>query len=328
MLTFFLKRLLWGIPVLWAVATITFIIMHVVPGGPFDTEKQLPPEIKANIEEKYHLDKPFHEQYLLYLGNLSKGDLGPSYKYTGRSVNDVIKDTFPVSIELGLIAFVVAIITGTGMGILSAIFLTHPPQPPLGKGGKEEGDPFNKGGGHWLDKLSMLMAVGGVSIPHFVLAALLILILSQSLHIFPPALWEGWDYSILPAVSLAAAPAAYIARLMRSSFLDVLKQDYIRTCYAKGLPARTIYLKHALKNAVSPLITLSGPLLAALITGSFIIEYIFSIPGMGKYFVTAVINRDYPLIMGVTLVYAVLIVLANISVDLLYSMIDPRVRKR
>lgn len=307
MLTFILKRLLWGIPVLWAVATITFIIMHVVPGGPFDTEKQLPPEIKANIEEKYHLDKPFHEQYLLYLGNLSKGDLGPSYKYTGRSVNDVIKDTFPVSIELGLIAFVVAIITGTGTGILSAAAHNRV---------------------KWLDRASMLMAVGGVSIPHFVLAALLILILSQTLHIFPPALWEGWDYSILPAVSLAAAPAAYIARLMRSSFLDVLKQDYIRTCYAKGLPARTIYLKHALKNAVSPLITLSGPLLAALITGSFIIEYIFSIPGMGKYFVTAVINRDYPLIMGVTLVYAVLIVLANISVDLLYSMIDPRVRER
>lgn len=305
MLTFILKRLLWGIPVLWAVATITFIIMHVVPGGPFDTEKQLPPEIKANIEEKYHLDKPFHEQYLFYLGNLIKGDLGPSYKYTGRSVNDVIKDTFPVSIELGLIAFVVAIITGTGTGILSAAAHNRI---------------------KWLDRASMLMAVGGVSIPHFVLAALLILILSQSLHIFPPALWEGWEYSVLPAVSLAAAPAAYIARLMRSSFLDVLKQDYIRTCYAKGLPARTIYLKHALKNAVSPLITLSGPLLAALITGSFIIEYIFSIPGMGKYFVTAVINRDYPLIMGVTLVYAVLIVLANISVDLLYSMIDPRVR--
>lgn len=307
MLTFFLKRLLWGIPVLWAVATITFIIMHVVPGGPFDTEKQLPPEIKANIEEKYHLDKPFHEQYFLYLGSLIKGDMGPSYKYTGRSVNDVIKDTFPVSIELGLIAFVVAIITGTGTGILSAAAHNRV---------------------KWLDRASMLMAVGGVSIPHFVLAALLILILSQSLHIFPPALWEGWDYSILPAVSLAAAPAAYIARLMRSSFLDVLKQDYIRTCYAKGLPARTIYLKHALKNAVSPLITLSGPLLAALITGSFIIEYIFSIPGMGKYFVTAVINRDYPLIMGVTLIYAVLIVLANISVDLLYSMIDPRARKR
>lgn len=307
MLTFILKRLLWGIPVLWAVATITFIIMHVVPGGPFDTEKQLPPEIKANIEEKYHLDKPIHEQYFLYLGNLVMGDLGPSYKYTGRSVNDVIKDTFPVSIELGLIAFILAIIIGTGTGIVSAISQNRI---------------------KWLDRTSMLMAVGGVSIPHFVLAALLILVLSQYLHIFPPALWEGWDYSVLPAVSLAAAPAAYIARLMRSSFLDVLKQDYIRTCYAKGLPLYSVYLKHALKNAVSPLITLSGPLLAALITGSFIIEYIFSIPGMGKYFVTAVINRDYPLIMGVTLIYALLIVLANMCVDLLYAMADPRVRKQ
>lgn len=307
MLTFFLKRLLWGIPVLWAVATITFIIMHVVPGGPFDTEKQLPPEIKANIDAKYHLDRPVHEQYLLYIGNLIKGDLGPSYKYPGRSVNDVLKDTFPVSIELGLVAFILSLVIGTGAGILSAAAQYRV---------------------KWLDRASMLLAIGGISIPHFVLAALLILVLSQSIHIFPPALWEGWEYSVLPAVSLAAAPAAYIARLMRSSFLDIMKEDYIRTAYSNGLRTRTIYLKYSLKNALTPLITFSGPLLAALITGSFIIEYIFSIPGMGKYFVTAVINRDYPLIMGVTLIYAILIVLANMCVDMLYPLVDPRVKKQ
>jgi len=306
MLRFILKRLLWGIPVLWSVATITFIIMHIVPGGPFDAEKQLPPEIKANIEEKYHLDKPLHTQYLLYMGNLLKGDLGPSYKYLGRSVNDVIADTFPVSIQLGVIAFILSIVLGTGSGLLSAA---------------------SREKGLWMDKTSMLMAIGGVSIPHFVLAALLILILSQTFHLFPPALWEGWEYTILPAVSLAAAPAAYMARLMRSTLLNVLREDYIRTCHAKGLSTRIILFKHAFKNAVPPLITFSGPLFAGLITGSFIIEYIFSIPGMGKYFVTAVINRDYPLIMGVTLVYAILIVLANLVVDLLYFFVDPRVRR-
>lgn len=307
MIKFILKRLIWGIPVLWSVATITFIIMHIVPGGPFDAEKQLPPEIKANIEEKYHLDKPPHIQYLLYLGSLLKGDLGPSYKYLGRSVNDVIADTFPVSIQLGVIAFIISIVVGVGAGVLSAT-------------AKESMT--------WLDSASMLMAIGGVSIPHFVLAALLILIFSQTFHILPPALWEGWVYTVLPAVSLAAAPAAYMARVMRSSFLDILKEDFIRTCHAKGLSAGTILFKHALKNAVTPVVTFSGPLLAGLITGSFVIEYIFSVPGMGKYFVTAVTNRDYPLIMGVTLIYALLIVLANLAVDLLYFFLDPRVRRR
>ena len=307
MIKFILKRLFWGVPVLWSVATITFIIMHIVPGGPFDTEKQLPPEIRVNIEEKYHLDSPFHTQYFLYMESLIRGDLGPSYKYIGRSVNDIIADTFPVSIQLGIIAFILSLILGTGAGLLSAA---------------------SKGNSAWIDKASMLMAIGGVSIPHFVFAALLILILSQTFHIFPPALWEGWEYTILPAISLAAAPAAYMARLMRSTLLDVLNEDYIRTCYARGLPLRVIFFKHALKNAATPLITFSGPLFAGLITGSFVIEYIFSIPGMGKYFVTAVINRDYPLIMGVTLIYAVIIVLANMAVDLLYFFIDPRIRRR
>ena len=281
--------------------------MHIVPGGPFDAEKQLPPEIKANIEQKYYLDRPITEQYLLYLLSLLKGDLGPSYKYVGRSVNDVIADTFPVSIGLGLIAFILSLIAGSGTGIISAIARDK---------------------GLWVDRTGMVLAIAGVSIPNFVLAALLILIFSHTFHIFPPALWEGWQYTILPAVSLSAAPAAYMARVMRTSFLDILKEDYLRTCYAKGLPLRTIFLKHALKNAATPLVTFSGPLLAGLATGSFIIEYIFSIPGMGRYFVTAVINRDYPLIMGVTLVYAIIIIAANLAVDVLYFWLDPRIRRR
>jgi len=280
--------------------------MHIVPGGPFDTEKQLPPEIVANIEEKYYLDKPLYAQYLLYMRNLLLGDLGPSYKYLGRTVNDVIADTFPVSLQLGVIAFTLSIIVGIGSGVLSAT-------------AREKAK--------WLDQLSMLTAIGGVSIPHFVLAALLILIFSQTFNLFPPALWEGWRYMVLPALSLAAAPAAYITRLMRSTLLEVLKEDYIRTAYAGGLSKSSILFRHALKNALTPLVTFSGPLFAGLITGSFIIEYIFSIPGMGKYFVTAVINRDYPLIMGVTLVYALLIVLVNLAVDLIYFIVDPRIRR-
>lgn len=305
MMKFILKRLFWGIPVLWAVATVTFIIMHIVPGGPFDEEKQLPPEIKANIEQKYHLDKPLSAQYLLYLANLLKGDLGPSYKYPGRDVSEIISDTFPASMELGLIAFITSLLTGVSAGIVSAI-------------SKEQNI--------WIDKTSMTLAIAGVSIPNFVLAVLLVLILSHTFRILPPALWEGWQYTILPALSLAAAPAAYMARVMRVTFLSILREDYLRTCYAKGLPVRKILFKHALKNAITPIVTFSGPLLAGLITGSFVIEYIFSIPGMGKYFVTAVINRDYPLIMGVTIVYAVIIVLANLIVDILYSMLDPRVK--
>ena len=339
MLKFIIKRLFWGIPVLWAVATITFIIMHIVPGGPFDEEKQLPPEIKANIEQKFYLDRPLPEQYVLYLRNLLKGDLGPSYKYTGRDVSDIIADTFLASIELGLLAFILSLLFGVGLGIISAIsgetsgrgITDTLPFKGRGRPALREVEGvgmglFSSEKNRWIDKTSMMVAIAGVSIPHFVLATLLILILSHTFRIFPPALWEGWQYTILPALSLAAAPAAYMARVMRASFMNILKEDYLRTCHAKGLRVRSILFKHALKNAITPIVTFSGPLLAGLITGSFVIEYIFSIPGMGKYFVTAVINRDYPLIMGVTIVYAVMIVLANLIVDILYSLLDPRVR--
>src|SRR3990172_5111321 len=212
MLKFIIKRLLWGIPVLWAVATITFIIMHIVPGGPFDEEKQLPPEIKANIEQKYYLDRPLPEQYIMYLRNLLKGDLGPSYKYTGRDVSDIIADTLPASIELGLLAFILSLLFGVGLGIISAISGETSGRgitdtlPFKGRGRVGMGL-FSSEQNRWIDKTSMMVAIAGVSIPHFVLATLLILILSHTFRIFPPALWEGWQYTILPALSLAAAPA-------------------------------------------------------------------------------------------------------------------------
>jgi oligopeptide transport system permease protein len=301
MISFILKRLLYSIPVLLIISTFTFFILLAVPGGPFDQEKKLPPEIQANIEAKYHLNEPVMKQYAEYLKGLMRGDLGPSYKYPGRTVNEIIGDTFPVSIELGLLAFGVALGLGLVSGIFAAVYKNS-----------------------WIDRMGMLIASVGLSLPAFVLGAFLIFIFSVYLRWFPPALWEGWNYRVLPAMTLGIGASAYIARLVRSSILDVSSQDFVRTARAKGLFERSVILKHVLRNAISPVVTISGPLIAGLITGSFIVEYLFSIPGMGRYFITAVTNRDYPLIMGVTLVYAVVIVLANILVDLLYFVIDPR----
>lgn len=302
-LTFILRRTLWAIPVLWVVATVTFFVMHVVPGGPFDREKKLPPEIKANVEAKYHLDQPVHRQYFLYMKGLVRGDLGPSYKYLGRTVNDVIADTLPVSMQLGLLALLIALIFGLIAGMISSITA------------------------HTLwDRVSMFFATAGISTPNFVLGALLIYFFSHRYKLFPPALWEDFRHAILPAITLGLAPAAYIARLSRSSILETNRQDYVRTARAKGLSEAAILFRHILRNAISPVVTILGPLTAALVTGSFVVEFIFSVPGMGKFFITAVTNRDYPLIMGVTLIYAMLIVTANLLVDLLYTLIDPRVK--
>ena len=303
MIAFILRRTLWAIPVLWVVATLTFIVMHIVPGGPFDKEKKLPPEIKANVEAKYHLDQPISRQYLLYLGGLLRGDLGPSYKYLGRTVRDVIADTFPVSVELGLLALLIAFVLGLIAGIVSS-WNAH----------------------SFWDRGVMFLATAGVSTPNFVLGALLVFVFSYRYPIFPPALWEDLRHAILPAMTLGLGPAAYIARLSRSSILETNRQDYVRTARAKGLSEGAILFRHVLRNSITPVVTILGPLTAALVTGSFVVEFIFSVPGMGKFFITAVTNRDYPLIMGVTLIYALLIVIANLVVDILYTWIDPRVK--
>ena len=303
MLIYFFKRLLHGIPVLIVVSTITFVIMRVVPGGPFDQEKKLPPEILANIQAKYHLDQPVTTQYLLYLKQLVQGDMGPSYKYIGRDVTDIILDTFPVSITLGVMAMLVVVGVGVPMGVWSAYRQNSV-----------------------IDRICMFYATLGISIPSFVLGTVLVWLMSHKLQWLPPALWEGPRYMILPAIALGAPFTGYVARLIRSTVLEVLASDYIRTARAKGLTETTILLKHTLKNSIFPVISVLGPLTAGLVTGSFVIEFIFSIPGMGSFFITAVTNRDYPLIMGVTLVYAVLIVVANIFVDMIYMWLDPRVR--
>lgn len=303
MLGYFFKRILHGLPVILVVATLTFLILRLVPGGPFDRDKKLPPEIIANIEAKYHLDKPVMQQYLLYLGQVVKGDLGPSYKYVGRNVSDILSETFPVSLTLGLCAVLVTLVLGIPAGVIAVM-----------------------GRDTWIDRSCILLATLGISLPSFVIGTLLILVFSHQLHWLPPALWEGPRHIIMPAFALGAGFAGYVARLTRSTLLEVMEQDFIRTARAKGLRESTIILKHALINAASPVVSVMGPLTAGLVVGSFVIEYLFSIPGMGNYFITAVTNRDYPLIMGVTLVYAVLIVLANILVDLVYLKLDPRVK--
>ena len=302
MLRFVLRRVLLGLPVLVTVATITFLIMHWVPGGPFDTEKILPPEIIANIEAKYHLDKPVPIQYLLYMKQLLQGDLGPSYKYLGRDVSDIIRDTLPVSFTLGFCAVVVVLGLGVPAGMISAYWKNS-----------------------LLDRSVLLVAAMGISVPSFVLGAICVWIFSHHWHWLPPALWEGPRHMILPAFALGAGFAGYVARLTRTSVLGVLSSDYIRTARAKGLTEPVIMFKHVLINSIYPIVSVMGPLTAGLVTGSFVIEFIFSIPGMGRFFITAVTNRDYPLIMGVTLVYAVLIVIANLVVDMIYGWLDPRV---
>jgi len=289
--------------VVWAVATITFFLMHTVPGGPFDSEKKFPPEILKNIQAKYHLDQPLWKQYGIYLSDLSRLKFGPSFKYRNRQVEDILADTFPVSMYLGFWALLLAVSFGISAGIVSALRQNQ-----------------------FFDRIAIFLATLGISVPSFVLATLLIYLFGHRLKILPPALLEDWRHYLLPAFSLAAAPAAYLARLSRSSLLDTLAKPFVQSVRARGVYGARLVLKHLLKNSLSPVVTVLGPLTAMLITGSFVIEKIFSIPGMGRYFITAVTNRDYPLIMAVTIVYAVLIVFMNFLVDLCYALLDPRVR--
>ena len=299
---FLARRLLLVIPVLWVVATLTFIVIRLVPGGPFDREKAFPPAIKANIEAKYGLNLPWHKQYLRYMHMIVTGDMGPSLKYRARNVNDILADTFGVSARLGGWAFLFTIVIGITAGTWA---------------GLKPGSIADKGG--------MFVATVGVSTPSFVLATLFILLFAVRLGWFPSALWEGPSSVVLPAIALGFGPAAYIARLVRSSVLEVSGAKHVVAARARGIKRSKLITKYILAGALPPVVTVLGPLLAALVTGSFVIEYIFAVPGMGKYFITAVTNRDYPLIMGVTLVYTALVVIANVVVDVLYTFMDPRV---
>lgn len=300
---YIIKRIFNAFIVLWIVITITFFLMHAIPGGPFTAEKSLPPYVLHSIEERYKLNDPLYKQYGDYLCNLVQGDLGPSFKYPGRSVNDIIKDGFPVSFKLGIEAILIAIIIGIPAGILAGV--------------KKD---------KWQDRAVNFFTTLGVAVPSFVVAALLIYVLSTKLHLLPAAMWNGWRYEIMPVLALSGMPMSFIARLTRSSMLDILSQDYIKTARAKGLSWSKVLIKHALPNSLIPVVTYLGPMTASILTGSFVIETIFAIPGLGQYFVTSIYNRDYTVILGVTIFYSVIVIVLNMVVDLLYPLLDPRIK--
>jgi len=300
---FLLKRFFHGIIVLWVVATLTFVSLRLAPGGPFDRERRLPPEVLANIQAKYRLDEPLIAQYWRYIGAIVRGDFGPSYKYIDRTVNEVIADTLPTSALLGALALVFALALSLGAGLLAAYYRDT-----------------------WIDRACMLLATLGISVPHFILGALLIWTVALQLGWLQAGRWDQPSGAILPTLTLSAAPAAYLAALFRSSLIDVLGDDFIRAARAKGLTETAVLMRHALRNSLIPVLTVMGPLTATLLIGSFVVECVFALPGMGRYFITAVTDRDYPLIMGVTLVYTALLVGANLLVDLFYTYIDPRIR--
>ena len=303
MTRYVLGRLLAGVAVLWVVASVTFALLRFLPGGPFDKERSLPPEIMRNLERRYALDGTLFEQYVDYLGRLAHGDLGPSYKYVGRDVADILRDAVPVSLELGAAAFALAVAGGISLG--------------LAAGTRRDS---------LTDRAVMLGSLVGVSAPSFVIGAALVLGFGLGLRWLPAGLWEGPLYAVLPACTLAALPMAYAAQLTRAQVVAVMDQDYVRTARALGVPEGRVRRRTVLRNALLAVMTYFGPLLAILLTGSFVVERIFAVPGMGRFFVTAVTNRDYPLVLGVTLVYGALVVLANLAVDLLYAWLDPRIR--
>lgn len=296
------KRLLGACVVLWAIITITFGLMHAIPGGPFTQEKKLPPAVMATVEARYHLDEPLWSQYVDYVRHAAVLDLGPSYKYPGKTVNDIIAETFPVSAQLGIISLLLAIGAGVLAGMAAAWYKNT-----------------------WIDYAMMIGATLGVSVPSFILAAVLIQLFAFTWPILPAALWKGPAYVILPALALAAQPTAFIMRLTRSSLLDALGQDYIRTARSWGIGTRSLICRHALRNALLPVVSYIGPLAAALLTGSFIVETIFAIPGLGRHFVTSIYNRDYTVILGITIFYSFLIMMMNLLIDVIYPLLDPRI---
>lgn len=298
------RRLISGLLTLWIVMTLTFVMMHAIPGDPFTSEKSLPEAVVQNLRARYHLDDPLWKQYVDYSKNVVTWELGPSFRYATRTVNSIINKGFPVSAELGALALGFSLLVGVPLGVVSALNRNKLP-----------------------DHIVTFLTTIGISQPSFIVATILQYWLAVKLKILPVALWEGGpEHAIMPVIALSFLPAAYFARLVRSSMLEVIHQDFMRTAKAKGLPRMMQIVKHALRNAVLPLITVLGPMAAGVLTGSLVVERIFAIPGLGGEFVTSIFNRDYTVIMGVTIFYAALIVLFNIIVDILYCLVDPRIK--
>jgi oligopeptide transport system permease protein len=292
------------VPTLLVLITISFFLIRIAPGGPFDGEKVLPPEIQANLEAKYHLDEPLLQQYFRYVGEVISGDFGPSFQYKDWSVNELIARGFPVSATIGGLAMLLAFFIGTGVGVFAALKQNSP-----------------------MDYSVMGVAMLGISIPNFVIAPLLILGLAIYGGWLPASGWDWtWQRMVLPVVTLALPAIAYIARLTRGSMIEILHSNFIRTARAKGLPESQVILRHALKPALLPVISYMGPATAVLMTGSVVVERIYNIPGLGSYFVQGALNRDYTLVMGVVVFYGIVIILFNFIVDLLYAWLNPRIR--
>ncbi len=316
---FFLKRFFSAFVVVCIIATLTFSMLKLLPGGPFDEEKALPPQVKENIEKKYGLDQPFIIQYWNHMKGLFTGHLGYSYKYEGREVRAIIEEAFPVSLKLGLYALILSFLIGVPLGLVAAA--NH---------------------GTKTDSVAMIAAISGISLPSFLAAPILIYIFSfgwpinrlfPEFHrtlidfdiLLPAALWHSPRHYLLPVLTLGIRPAAFIARLTRASVLDVIQSDFVRTARSKGLSEKVILYHHVLKNSLVPVLTYAGPLTAGILSGSFVVEIIFAIPGIAKYFVQGVFNRDYPLIMALTLLFSIMLIFANLVVDILYKVVDPRI---
>ena len=303
MLSYIIRRLLIIIPMALLVVTVTWILIRMAPGSFYSAEKKLPPAVEANIKKKYGLDKPVLQQYGILMGNIVRGDFGDSLKYEGQSVNEIIARHFPYSATIGILAYILALILGLTAGIVAAL---------------KQNSAFDYG--------SMSLAMLGLSVPNFVIGPILVLVFSLWLYIFPPARWGGITSIILPVVTLAAIYAAYIARLTRAGMLEVLRSDYIRTARAKGLSEWKVLLKHAVRGGLIPVVSFTGPALAALLAGTVVVERVFAIPGLGNIFIQSVFNRDEPLTLGIVAFLSILIMVFNLLVDISYAFLDPRIR--
>ncbi|HHL18964.1 MAG TPA: oligopeptide ABC transporter permease OppB [Thiothrix sp.] len=300
---YFFKRIAGSIPTLFIIITIAFFMIRLAPGGPFDSERPIPAEIAANLDRVYHLNDPLPVQYGHYLLNVLKGDFGPSFKYQDYSVTELIQQGFPVSLQLGVLAIVLSLLIGMILGGLAAL--------------KQNS---------FIDHLVMTLAMTGIAIPNFVIAPILALIFGVLLGWLPAGGWGSWQHMILPIIALSLPQVATVARMTRASLIETLHTPYLRTARSKGLPMRHLLFRHALKPTLLPILSWLGPATAAIITGSVVVEQIFGLPGIGRYFVNGALNRDYTLVMGVIIFYGVLIIVMNLVVDLLYAYFDPRIR--
>ncbi|HNR04864.1 MAG TPA: ABC transporter permease [Bacillota bacterium] len=300
---YLIKRVLMSVVTIWAIITITFVLMHSVPGNPFRQENKMPKVVYENLLKKYGLDKPLSEQYFIYLGKIVKGDFGDSMKSRVETVNDMIRRGFPVSAVIGAEALLIAIIFGPALGAIAALNQNR-----------------------WPDYLSMIIAIIGISVPSFIMGTVFIQFLARNIEWLPIGGWGSFRHSILPSLALALMPLAQLARFMRSSMLEVMGQDYINTAKSKGISKATVVLRHAVRNAILPVVSVLGTVATNLLVGSFVIEKIFGIPGLGMFFIISINNRDYPLIMGTTIFYAIILIVMLLIVDIAYMFIDPRIK--